>query len=1516
MSAANSTMSTLSNLSKKLQLAEGVKGLANVTAAAKNVNLEPVTKGADTLMSKFSALEVVGVTALVNITNKAVDAGLKFAKSLTVEPILDGLKEYETKMNAIQTIMTNTASKGTTLTDINGALAELNKYSDQTIYNFAQMTDNIGKATAAGVGLEDSVIFVKGLANVAAGFGVDAMSMAGATQQMTQALASGTIRLQDWMSMENRGMGGQMLQDALVQTAKEMGVYVDTSIGFRNTLQDNWLSSEIFIKTMEKMANDQSLVDAATKVKTFTQLTDVMKEAVGSGWAMSWEHIIGDKNESTELFTGISNGFSKIVGSMADYRNEGLKNWKALGGREDILRGLERIFYSFSNILGPIYEAFKKIFDPWNGKGLKDLSVGFKQLMQNMVVTKATGEKIGKTFEGLFAVIKLVLSLFKPLLSFITGMLGTGGSFIDMIFSFTASIGEWAIKLTEWVNNSQFMTDAMTFMTNAGQNFGDIMRNVFQNASKYITVAMGKITEWGGVFGDWMSVASNKAWEYMKVAGEALVEFNEKYKPLQNAGKYIGMAFDSIVSGIKGFISFIKQATTNIQDLFQSITNRMKEADITGTDVMKTGIFAVIALAVKKIFTFLKELKSGAGDVIGSLTGALDSVKESMEAYQKSLNADMITKIAIAIGILAASVFLLTKVNPDNLAPAVAALVALGAGLTVMLKLLEGFDPAGLKASAGMFIAAIGIATAASILASALVKLSTINWDELKVALVGFGAVMVSLVAALKILDGVKMSASTGIAVLGIAAGVLVLAKALEVMSNIPWDKMTRGILGLAAVFVTLSIFSLAIKKAGKDYLLAAVGMNLLGSAMTSMAGGLLLLSMLKVDQVKYAGLMLIGLLTTITLFAHVVKGCGANLLMATVAMNLLSTALIGLAGAIFLYSKIPWDTFITGLRNLGMTLGVIGLAMRAFPKNLAIQAGGFIALSVAIGILTVCLMGLAKIKLGDIVKGLGTLAALFLVLGAAAFFIGPLATGLLVLAGAMAVLGVAVALVGGGLFLFSLSLGAVAASGVAAAASLGAALVMLAAIFPTITAAIALGIVSFITVLGHNTPTLTRAFIKIIEAICTTIVETAPNIAAAATALIVSFCDTIINSFPKIMETLVVLITSVVNAVCQVIMNNLPIMMETLVTVGVALIQSICTVIIEGYPSIMEAFVTVVTELLAGLTELLPTISQFVITSFDTILQTVLTLITNSAITVCTALTNFFVKICTLMATNIPIMVDAAAELAAAILVGIATFVPKMAIKAFEMIITFIDGLADAISTNGPRLRASIKRLGEAIVKEFKAFIRPITQVGGNIISGLKTGIIRKFSDIKNAAVNVVSGAVSAVKSFLGIHSPSRVFAEIGEFSDEGMVNGLLKGAKSVADAGVTVGDGALTGMQNAMADVGNLFAMDSDLNPVIKPVVDLSEVQNGASVMNSMMPRDYNMSLKANVSRANQALSSMNSRVGANMSDTGITNNNTTNETINHFTINGAQDPKAVANEVSKIIDQQVKRRNAVWA
>ena len=375
----STTMSTLDKLKQKLHLDGATKGLEDINAASRNIKMDGLGNAIEGVSAKFSALQVIGVTALANITNSAVNAGIKIAKALTIDPVMSGFNEYETKMGSIQTILANTEHQGTTMDDVTRALEELNLYADKTIYNFQEMTRNIGTFTAAGVDLDTSVKSIQGIANLAAVSGSTSQQASTAMYQLSQALATGTVKLMDWNSVVNAGMGGKVFQNALIRTAAMLdgaaddveawqARNVDSYGSFRDSLsQGAWLTSEVLTETLKqftmaaeegteeweaykkslmdqgyaeeqaeailKMAN--TATDAATKVKTFTQLFDTLKETAQSGWAKTWELIFGDFEEAKEFFTGLSTMIGGFIDSMSEWRNNLLggalnSNWDKL----------------------------------------------------------------------------------------------------------------------------------------------------------------------------------------------------------------------------------------------------------------------------------------------------------------------------------------------------------------------------------------------------------------------------------------------------------------------------------------------------------------------------------------------------------------------------------------------------------------------------------------------------------------------------------------------------------------------------------------------------------------------------------------------------------------------------------------------------------------------------------------------------------------------------------------------------------------------------------------------------------------------------------------------------------------------------------------------------------------------------------------------------------------------------------------------------------------------------------
>ena len=368
------SMSTIDKLKAKLNFQDADKSLSSLSDSAKKVDMSTLANSVQKVSLQFSSLQVIAGTALANITNNAVNTGRKILSALTTNPVKDGMSEYETQMNAVQTILANTQKEGTNVKIVNKYLDELNTYADKTIYNFSEMTRNIGTFTAAGVKLGTSASSIKGIANLAATSGSNAQQASTAMYQLSQAIAAGKVQLMDWNSVVNAGMGGQVFQDALIRTSDHLKTgakeAINTYGSFRESLtKGEWLTTQVLTETLDQFATAadtqeeyeaavKKFVDegysqeeaeqiatmaktageAATKVKTFSQLIDTCKEALGSGWTTTWRLIFGDFEDARKLWTSVSDAIGGFINKFSDARNKVLdsalyNNFKSLGER-------------------------------------------------------------------------------------------------------------------------------------------------------------------------------------------------------------------------------------------------------------------------------------------------------------------------------------------------------------------------------------------------------------------------------------------------------------------------------------------------------------------------------------------------------------------------------------------------------------------------------------------------------------------------------------------------------------------------------------------------------------------------------------------------------------------------------------------------------------------------------------------------------------------------------------------------------------------------------------------------------------------------------------------------------------------------------------------------------------------------------------------------------------------------------------------------------------------------------
>ena len=922
-SNVRNSMSTLEKLKQALNFKGAGKGLEAVERASNKVNFSGITNAVDQIGIRFNSMQVIATTALANITNAAVNAGRSMLNSFTLQPITSGFQEYETQIGSIQTILSNTRWQNTSLDQVNSALDQLNDYADQTIYNFTEMTRNIGTFTAAGVGLDQSVSAIKGIANLAAVSGSSSQQASTAMYQLSQALAAGRVSLMDWNSVVNAGMGGKVFQDALIRTSELMGTgakqAIETYGTFRESLtQGQWLTTDVLTETLkqisgayteaelvsqgytqEQAAEIVALADdatkAATKVRTFSQLMDTTMEALGSGWTNTWEILIGDFDEATEFWSGISSVINEAVGQSADARNQMLQEWVDMGGRQNILDGLTLALEGLNNILTPIKEAFSEVFPPITAQTLTDISTGFKNLMNDFKTFASGAAPVVKdVFTAIFSVLKSIGS--------IIGSVASGiGEFFGVISSSGGDIGRIISQLAGFVTGAANAVTESGALTGVLTVLGNAFGNVLNAISSLLTGGVDKLGSMFSGVGDILS-------------GAAGIIVDAVHNIASGIGDILGTAdFGSIIDVFNS--GMLATLITSVKGWFDSLTGGVEES---------TG----------GLIDSIRDMVSGVSD---NVTGVLDSVRGSLETWQTNIKTDILLKIAIAVVALVAAITVLASIDPDRLTDALGALTVLFTELigamTLFTKLNTNMEQ--LTGVATMIAMAVAIA----ILAGVMKSLSSLDMEAIERGMVGIAGLATVMVAVSKALSSGGDISKGAIQLVLMAAALKILASTAIDMASLDWDSIAKGLVGVGVLMAEMAGFSRLVKSDGIGKV--AVAMVLMAAAMKILASAIYDFGAMDIGTIV-TGLATIG--SSMTIFGvlinklpdakEVVKSAAAIVLMSLAFKMLIpvfqdlgnvgplgvATSLLGIAGSLKILTefmepllKLNWDK-LTGL--------------------------------------------------------------------------------------------------------------------------------------------------------------------------------------------------------------------------------------------------------------------------------------------------------------------------------------------------------------------------------------------------------------------------------------------------------------------------------------------------------------------------------------------------------------------------------------------------------------------------
>lgn len=1247
------SLSSLDKLKKSLNLEGAAKGLETVNDAANKCsgNMSPLSNAVETVRVRFSALEVMAITALQNITNSALAAGKNLVSAFTIDPIKTGFEEYETQINAVQTILANTSSKGTTLDQVNNALDELNHYADMTIYNFTEMTRNIGTFTAAGVDLDTSVAAIKGIANLAAVSGSNSQQASTAMYQLSQALAAGTVKLQDWNSVVNAGMGGQVFQDALKETAKVHGIAIDEMIkdegSFRETLSKGWLTSDILTETLAKFTGDlnedqlrtmgytddqiksimemgKTANDAATKVKTFTQLFDTLKEAAQSGWTQSWEIIVGDFEEAKELLTEVSDTFSAVINASADARNKMLQDWKDLGGRTMMIEAVKNVFEGLVSVAKPVREAFNEIFPPMTGKQLAEITERIRDLTAKFKMGEESSKNLKNTFKGVFAVLDIVGQAFKAVAGGVGELIGLFLPAGNGVLSLTGSFGEYLVKLDETVKKTDIFGKAVSTVV-----------DIVKTAITFVKTAGEKVKEFGKAAGEKFDFPGFELFHsFLERVHDRMTQIGDGAGKMKSgvivAFEMMGEALEKckFLKVMEALWTAVKVIAGGIADavgtMMGTLAEKLGNADFSGVlDILNSIAVGGIAVSISKFLKSVTEPFEGLNGVLEGVTGILDGVRGCFEAYQTNLKAGTLLKIGAAIALLAGSIVAISLIDSDKLSASLGAITVLFANLLGAMAIFNKISSDTGKVSKAC-TAMIAMSVAVSILAGALKKVSDLDWGELARGLIGIAGLTTIVVASSKAMaSGQKqvMKGATSLIIFG--AAIKILASACKDLSKLQWDELGRGLTGVGVLFGEIAVFLRVAKFNGK-MISTATGIVILAAAMKVLASACKDFGQMEWSEIGKGLAGIGGLLAELAVFTNL-AGNAKHVMSTGVALTAIGAAMKILASAVKDFAQLQWDELGRCLTAMGGALAEVAIAVNLMPKNmigigtglvivggaleiiancmskfggmqweeigrgltvmggalaeLAISLnfmkgtlGGSAALlvaSAALAVLAPVLSILGALSWEAIAKGLISIAGAFTIIGVAGAVLTPLVPTILALSGAFALIGVGVLTIGAGLLAAGTGLSALAIGFTALATAGAAGATAIVAALTVIVTGIASLIPAVLTKVGEG-----------LIAICKVIAAGAPAIGEAVKSVILTLIDVFVSCVPQLADGALQLVVGVLEA----LVTYTPQIVDLAFKFLIGILEGIAS----NLPSLIKAGIDVLMAFFAGIVDAL----------------------------------------------------------------------------------------------------------------------------------------------------------------------------------------------------------------------------------------------------------------------------------------------------------------------------------------
>lgn len=1362
------SLGTLDRLKSALNLKSASDNLQSIGTAFSGFSVSGAISGLDTVVSRFSALGIMGDQVLRRLTDGFIRLGSRAAsaiKSLSVDQIGAGFSKYAQKTEAVQTIMNAT---GKSIDDVSQVLDKLNVYTDETSYNFTDMVSSIGKFTSAGVDLNVAEDAMEGIANWAATAGVGPAKAASAFYNLSQAISAGAMKMQDWKSINLLNMGTKQFKETAIQTAVELGKLETSQDGlalsakkteityknFDQTLHEGWLDTDVLLATLSKYADQTTefglnAYHAAQEAKTFNDAVEATKDAVSTGWSKTWELVFGNYDEARKLWTDVANEMIEVFAGSAEARNEMLQEWHDAGGYKEALKAVSNAWEGLKGIAGSVKESFREVFPAMTSEKLLGMTKTISNLTQKFADNFATTKKVltlvknpnwTKTAEseivnknaiknlqiikdiskGVASGLSLIGRGFK---SVFVGLAPTGNAlknFGGQAIQAAAKAGRFLTELNNSPKAAKFFADTSTKLANLQIKLGKAFTTVYGKLKEF-HLDLPSIGKKLKSFGETFASVRDKAKKFgldIPSIGEKLRNLGASFSSLKDRIKNFTSDFSGIGAKLKEF------GSKTLNTIGNAFKNFFKNFDFQkAASALSAGGGAALILlltsVVKKVNDFIKNFKKdgsiNVSKILEPVTDIFEGLSDAISTFTNSIKIDGLKKIATALLMLAGALVILSAIDPSSMTTGLMGLAVLLGELVLATALLGKYVGSFSAGSSKAVLSMIAMAGAVLIMAGALRMISGIDETAMEHSLAAISAMLAGLTIAAASLAQVSKKSSKGIkGLVGMAAAVFIMAGALKMIAGLDETSMEHGLAAVSALLAGLTISAASLSQVSGKMKTSALGLIGIAAAIAILAGVTKSLGSMDTGDLIQGTIAVIALIGALTAFEAITKGSGG--ISQGLGMLGIAAGIGVLVNSVQELANMDPDALVQGMASVGALMAGIGVLM-SYLGNVQGKmgsAGSILVVAASLAILSSVISSIGSLSEGAALQGVAGIGAVLLEIALALNFMK----------------------------------GTVGASAALLVAS--ASILVLAGAISVLSAISPLSMVT--ALLG-----LAAAFV-IIGAAGFVLGPIAPMILALAGSLAVFGLAVVLAG------------------------------------AGMMLLGAGMTSLAAGMTAGAAAIVASLATLIAGI----GVIGASLAGAIALLIASIAGGIASSAVAIASAIGSLVVGVLQVLASAAPAIASAGLQLIVGLINAVSAQIGPLAVAGSMLIINFVNGMAVALNANGPMLIAAVLNLGKAIVNTFlevlEELVAGIPGIGGKLAQGIES--LKMELDTAVGETDLSAGGEAAAASVAsGVDAAAPTVEASGQNLGSNLIEGITSSMDGADGIGTTLGASLTSG-------------------------------------------------------------------------------------------------------------------------